>query len=250
VVSRLATGRRLRASHWGDGGDHGGAAFGLIWRKPLALAAFWSTNNDDEAPRKQKMPRRGQVILGGGQSEGSGMAWASRVWGCAMAIIAGCAHEGPVILRRFHEAGPPPVGDQSHQAVDIAANVGDHVIAAADGVVSSVRFQPGAGFTVVLFHPHLDRGTLYVPLRSVAVRRGATVRRGQSLGEVGYPPEAGYRVHVHWAMFAGRYRVTGAQTSRAARQLLYPIDPLATGVDCVTKVVRDDRSRLVYPVRC
>jgi murein DD-endopeptidase MepM/ murein hydrolase activator NlpD len=166
----------------------------------------------------------------------AGMGWASRAWTCAMAIIvmAGCAHDGPVILRRFQLSSPPPVGDRSHYAVDIAADVGDQVLAAADGVVSGVSFQPGAGFTVVLVHPHLDRATLYKTLRSVAVQRGATVRRGQSLGEVGYPPEAGYQVHVHWAMFAGRHQ----------------IDPLAAGVDCVTNVPRDNRARLVYPVRC
>lgn len=180
------------------------------------------------------------------------MGWASRALGCAIAVIvmAGCAHEGPVILRRFEPSSPPPVGDQSHRAVDIAADVGDRVLAAADGVVSNVSFQPGAGFTVVLFHPHLDRGTLYTPLRSVAVQRGATVRRGQSLGEVGYPPEPGYQVQVHWAMFAGRYRVTGARWAWSERRVLYPIDPLASGVDCVTKVASSDRSRLVYPVHC
>lgn len=164
------------------------------------------------------------------------MGRASPAWGFAVvvAVITGCAHEGPVIMRRFHVAGPPPVGDRSHYAVDIAADIGDPVLAAADGVVSRVSFQPGAGFTVILFHPHLDRGTLYTTLRSVAVRRGATVRRGDTLGEVGYPPEARYQVHVHWAMFAGRSRV----------------DPLAAGADCVTKVDKNDRSRLVYPVRC
>jgi hypothetical protein len=168
----------------------------------------------------------------------------------AIIVMTGCAHEGPVILQRFHLAGPSPGGERNHGAVDIAADVGDPVLAAADGIVSHVSFQPGAGFTVIVLHPHLERGTLYTPLRSVAVQAGANVRRGQPLGEVGYPPEPGYAVQVHWAMFAGEYKMTAAEWAWSARRLPHPIDPLASGVDCVTKVPAADRRRLVYPIHC
>jgi murein DD-endopeptidase MepM/ murein hydrolase activator NlpD len=151
----------------------------------------------------------------------------------AAVAVAGCARDGVVILRRFEPYGPPTSPPRQHLAVDIAAEAGDFVIASADGITALVGFQPASGHLVIVRHP--DRQTIYVGLRSVAVKTGQPVSRGQPLGEVGYPAEPELGTHVHWAMRDAHGR---------------PIDPLAGGVDCITKVNERDRARFVYPVRC
>ena len=150
----------------------------------------------------------------------------------ALAAV-GCARDGVVILRRFEAYGPPTSPPRQHLAVDIAAAAGDFVIASADGITALVSYQPSSGYVIIV--RHRARQTIYVGLRSVAVELGQPVSRGQPLGEVGYPAEPDLGTHVHWAMRDARGRW---------------IDPLAGGVECITKVNERDRARFVYPVRC
>jgi murein DD-endopeptidase MepM/ murein hydrolase activator NlpD len=148
---------------------------------------------------------------------------------------AACAREDVVIVRAFNRGGPPSVAHRLHEAVDIAAEIGDEVIACADGVVTAVHFQPGAGYKVYVAHPRLGIGTSYLNLRTALVKPGDRVGRGSTLGEVGVPPEPSDPIHVHWGMFRGRN---------------WWIDPLATGVVCITNAKAGDRARVVYPIRC
>jgi murein DD-endopeptidase MepM/ murein hydrolase activator NlpD len=75
-----------------------------------------------------------------------------------------------------------------HNGVDLTAGCGTPIRAAADGRVASVSRDPASGNRLELDHPkvaghHLV--TIYLHARSFSVRPGASVRRGQVVGQVG-----------------------------------------------------------------
>ena len=91
---------------------------------------------------------------------------------------------------------------RTHDGVDIAAEAGSTVCAAADGEVYSVYEDETMGMTVVLVH---DGGytTRYASLSDeVMVSAGDTVQAGQVIGYVGETAllESGIGEHVHFAV--------------------------------------------------
>lgn len=89
--------------------------------------------------------------------------------------------------------------DVRHDGVDITAPIGTPVGAAATGLVAyaddGVR---GYGNTVILVHPD-GSSTLYAHLDSIAVRPGALVSRGQTIGTVGETGRA-RGPHLHFEL--------------------------------------------------
>jgi len=71
-----------------------------------------------------------------------------------------------------------------HMGVDISADVGEPVIAPADGAVASADFMGGYGRAVVLEHGN-GVSTRYGHLSGFAVIAGQRVRRGDVIGYVG-----------------------------------------------------------------
>lgn len=89
-----------------------------------------------------------------------------------------------------------------HDGVDIAAEAGTAVCAAADGTVYTVYEDDAMGTTVVIRH---DGGytTKYASLDTeVSVAAGDTVTAGQTIGKVGVSAllETGLGEHVHFAV--------------------------------------------------
>jgi len=71
-----------------------------------------------------------------------------------------------------------------HTGVDIAAPSGTPIAAVGDGVVVHAGWWGGYGNCVVIAHGN-GRSTLYAHCSSLAVPRGARVRKGQIIGRVG-----------------------------------------------------------------
>lgn len=91
---------------------------------------------------------------------------------------------------------------RTHDGVDIAAEAGTKVCAAAEGTVSSVYEDPVMGMTVVISH---DDGykTVYSSLsEQVSVAVGDQVKVGQTIGEVGLTAllECALDEHVHFSV--------------------------------------------------
>ena len=89
-----------------------------------------------------------------------------------------------------------------HNGIDISAEEGTPVCAAADGVVYAVYEDDGLGTTVVVRH---DDGyvTMYASLSSdVSVKAGDSVKLGQTLGYVGTSAllESAIGDHVHFCV--------------------------------------------------
>ena len=97
-----------------------------------------------------------------------------------------------------------------HTGIDIGADAGADVLAAADGVITDVRYDPMMGQTVVI-----DHGSGYVSIyqnmqTSVpdGIAVGAAVTGGQKIGTVGDTAliEISESPHLHFSMTAnGKY---------------------------------------------
>jgi murein DD-endopeptidase MepM/ murein hydrolase activator NlpD len=83
----------------------------------------------------------------------------------------------PVVLRRF-AVGPQP-WSPGHRGVDLAADVGQPVLAAGPGAVTFAGVVAGTG-VVAVTHPGGIR-TTYEPV-TAAVEAGAAVAAGDALG--------------------------------------------------------------------
>lgn len=102
---------------------------------------------------------------------------------------------------------------RTHAGVDIAAEAGSSVMAAADGEVYSVYEDETMGTTVVLIH---DGGysTSYASLtQEVAVNPGDRVTAGQTIGTVGRTAllESAVGDHVHFSVTCSGQRMDPAE---------------------------------------
>ena len=89
-----------------------------------------------------------------------------------------------------------------HDGVDIAAEAGTPVCAAADGTVYTVCEDETMGMTVVIRHSG-GYTTEYASLgENVSVKPGDTVKAGQTIGCVGSTAllESGVGDHVHFSV--------------------------------------------------
>ena len=79
---------------------------------------------------------------------------------------------------------PGGQGETVHAGIDIPAPEGEVILAAADGTVSEVDFDPERGNYLVLDHGD-GLTTLYGQCRDFTVEEGDTVRAGEQIGAVG-----------------------------------------------------------------
>jgi murein DD-endopeptidase MepM/ murein hydrolase activator NlpD len=83
-----------------------------------------------------------------------------------------------------------------HEGVDLDANRGDRVVAAASGVVTETSTTRSYGNKVVIRHGS-EYTTIYAHLNRIRVREGDRVRRGEVIGTAGDSGSA-TGVHLHF----------------------------------------------------
>ncbi len=92
---------------------------------------------------------------------------------------------------------------RTHEGMDLAAQLGEEVCAAADGVVYTIYEDEQLGMTVVLHHAD-GYSTHYSNLsEDIPVSVGDSLREGEPLGTVGQTAciENGAESHVHFALY-------------------------------------------------
>ena len=97
--------------------------------------------------------------------------------------------EGATTISLSNPYGTPrwqPGGEtyEAHTGIDIPAPEGEVILAAADGTVSEVGFDPERGNYLILDHGD-GLTTLYGQCRDFTVEEGDTVRAGEMIGAVG-----------------------------------------------------------------
>lgn len=93
--------------------------------------------------------------------------------------------------------------DQFHEGIDLMADSGSTVVAAAAGTVRLVGASPKDGTYVEVEHGPVV--ALYAQVEGVAVRAGQTVRKGEAIARVAPPrgPEAHLPAHLHFEVRTG-----------------------------------------------
>ena len=92
---------------------------------------------------------------------------------------------------------------RTHDGLDLAAQIGDCVYAAADGIVYTIYEDEHLGMTVVLHHKD-GYSTHYSNLsQEIPVSVGDAISVGQAIGTVGQTActENGSEPHVHFALY-------------------------------------------------
>lgn len=98
---------------------------------------------------------------------------------------------------------PRDAGVRVHEGVDIFASRGTLVVAAADGIVTSVGTNGLGGKVVWQVRPLRGESLYYAHLDTQLVKTGSYVRRGDVLGTVGNTGNArGGPTHLHFGIYA------------------------------------------------
>jgi murein DD-endopeptidase MepM/ murein hydrolase activator NlpD len=139
---------------------------------------------------------------------------------------------------------------EPHSGIDVEGDVGDAVIASADGVVELLDGDE-QGVFVVIRHPFVVGGkrpgqwwTGYSHLSNVVVASGQAVMRGEKIGEIGtFISDEPWRPNVHWGLCGDPHCMASMV-----------VDPLPSVAGCFSsgKKYRDSALflDLTYPVKC
>lgn len=101
-------------------------------------------------------------------------------------------------------------GEDGHNGVDLAANAGTPIYAAADGVVSAAAYHYSYGNYVQIYHGTADDGKTYASLyahmmQAPSVSVGQTVSKGDLIGYVGNTGYSfGNHLHLELRVNGGR----------------------------------------------
>jgi murein DD-endopeptidase MepM/ murein hydrolase activator NlpD len=135
-----------------------------------------------------------------------------------------------------------------HLGLDLAAPLDEPVIASADGVVSHAGPIQGptvlVSLCVKLNHPSFGFQTIYCHLSKTPVTRGASVKRGDVVGFVGFPAIATVAIHLHfglWPIAAGEWKTI---------QGFIDPSPFIAGCFDPKHTYPADRFVLTYPLKC
>ncbi|MBR4122976.1 MAG: peptidoglycan DD-metalloendopeptidase family protein [Clostridia bacterium] len=97
---------------------------------------------------------------------------------------------------------------RNHKAIDLAANKGVAIFAAAAGTVESAGYKSDYGYNVVINHGNGIK-TRYAHASALCVKAGQTVTQGQMIAAVG---STGYSTgnHLHFEVIVNGTRVNPA----------------------------------------
>jgi hypothetical protein len=124
----------------------------------------------------------------------AGLAWAAP----AAAQTATWPVDPPQVLRGY--SPPDPDWQSGHRGIDLAADVGDPVVAPASGTVVFASTLAGRGVVVVSLAD--GRRTTLEPVSAI-VAVGDPVVPGEQVGRLAAGPHCGWTPCLHWGLRAG-----------------------------------------------
>ncbi len=185
------------------------------------------------------MPKAGAGRLAVNQ-EARAVRTRVRSFACLIVVttILASACGGPTILS-YHGSWWASAGKRQnpHIGVDFGGAFGAPVLAAADGTVERAgTIGPRCGVGVSIKH-EFGLHTVYCHLSTVQVLRGATIKRGQTIGTIGMTGDSGFVPHLHF--------MVGSNGEYDHDPLNYIVGCYESGVEYPT-----DKVVLTYPVEC
>lgn len=99
-------------------------------------------------------------------------------------------------------------GGGFHYGIDIAAPQGTPVYAAASGVVTRANYSSSYGNVIYIYHPSIDKTTVYAHLHSMSVSSGQQVDAGQNIGGIGNTGRS-FGNHLHFEVHNGLWKQHG-----------------------------------------
>ncbi len=114
----------------------------------------------------------------------------------------------PVNGRYSSGYGPRPAPYGDHLGVDFAAPIGTTIKAGASGVVTRSAYSSSYGNVVYVYHPKLNKSTVYAHMSARSVSLGQSVSTGQKLGAVGNTGDS-YGAHLHFEVHNGKWSHKG-----------------------------------------
>lgn len=103
----------------------------------------------------------------------------------------------------YGEGADPKTGKiKGHVGVDLAADEGTDILAAADGTVAMTGFNADMGNYVILWHEQSGQMSYYAHCKTVEVTQGQQVKQGEKIATVGKTGQATGPV-LHFAVSSG-----------------------------------------------
>lgn len=160
---------------------------------------------EQEAARKkaeEEARKRGQTTGGGSGSGGSGSGSSSggSSGGSAPSFMHPLGGPGYIITSPYGSRVHPVYGDvRFHNGIDISANQGTPIYAAASGKVTSASYSDSAGNYVGIVHSG-GYSTMYLHMVKYVVSPGQNVSQGQLIGYVG-TTGCSTGPHLHFSVY-------------------------------------------------
>lgn len=99
-------------------------------------------------------------------------------------------------------------GGGFHYGIDIANSKGTAIIAAASGYVTRSSYSSSYGHVIYIYHPNMDKTTVYAHLDSRGVSLGDAVSQGQQIGTMGDTGNSSGD-HLHFEVHNGQWSQSG-----------------------------------------
>lgn len=138
----------------------------------------------------------GNLIFPGQKLQTSG-GTASKI---SSSSVSGKVLNWPAVGRVTSGYGPRAGG--YHLGIDIANRAGTPIKAAASGKVTRSAYSSSYGNVVYVYHPQLNKTTVYAHLNSRYVSNGQSVSSGQTLGGMGNTGNS-FGNHLHFEVHNG-----------------------------------------------
>ncbi|MDA0652628.1 MAG: M23 family metallopeptidase [Proteobacteria bacterium] len=136
--------------------------------------------------------------------------------------------------------------NDAHSGLDIGGRDGTPILAATDATLHKVRGSKtraeGCGLGIALFHPALNRWTVYCHL-SRSIVKDMPIKRGQVIGYMGTSGRSIDIPHVH-------FEVVSDGKSHRSGDLKNTEDPANLIVGCYDRNRTYSDTQLSYPVPC
>ncbi|SDC58762.1 Peptidase family M23 [Pelagirhabdus alkalitolerans] len=123
------------------------------------------------------------------------------IWPSEGSLLTERSYYGP----RIH-----PISNEEsfHYGIDLSNPTGTPIYASASGVVTRANYSPSYGNVIYIYHPELNKSTVYAHLHTMGVSLGSNVNQGQQIATMGSTGQS-TGPHLHFEIHEGQWSHRG-----------------------------------------